>query len=372
LSHSPIDPTRTNKDDATRSAHAPHRGDAREWDDAVVAEVLLGDWPREIATSPSGDLVYVMTADSVKAINSFHHTVASFPIGTESKQMMMSRDGSRIYVTGYDGSLSIIDPIRKTTKTVVKRRTTAAVVSPDGDHIYLAHGAVAGDGGSAWISKVRADGISVGFMAVDRCTTGMAVSPNGSRLYVATAVPSSDGRGGTITVIDTTSLRTIEMLAVDDAPESLAVDSEGLLYVTHYHADSVSVIDPGTQCGISIALDDAPMEVVARPESEFIYTANSHTVTSIDTSTAATKSFEIGELPRRLTISADGRRLYATDFAHGTVWCVDTSDDSVVATVEVCAHPAAVALSPAGEFLYVTDSRAGTLTVISTELLKPP
>ncbi len=362
---------RTNKDGVTRGSHAPHRGDAEEWDDAVVATVLVGDWPRDIATSPSGDLVYVMTADSVKAINSFHHTVASFPIGREPKQMMMSADGSRIYVTGYDGSLSIIDPIRKTTKTVAKRRTTAAAVSPDGDRIYLAHGATVGEGGGAWISSVRADGISVGFVAVDRCTTGMALSPNGSRLYVASPVPSSDGRGGTITVIDTASLRTVEMLAVDEGPETLAVDAEGLLYVTHYHANSVSVVDPGTQCGIAIALDDAPMGVVARPESELGYTANSHSVTAIDTSTGATKSLALGELPRRLIISADGRRLYATDFAHGTIWCLDTSDNSVLATVAVCAHPAAVAISRSGEFLYVTDSRDGTLIVISTTSMKP-
>ena len=176
------------RDGRCRAPHRPGSDDGNR-DDAVVAKVWLGDCPRDIVTSPAGDLVYVMTADSVKAINSFHHIVASFPIGTEPKQMMMSSDGSRIYVTGYDGSLSIIDPIRKTTKTVVKQRSTAAVVSPDGDYIYLAHGAAVGDGGSAWISTVRADGISVGFMAVDRCTTGMALSPNGSRLYVASAVP---------------------------------------------------------------------------------------------------------------------------------------------------------------------------------------
>ena len=71
------------------------------------------------------------------------------------------------------------------------------------------------------------------------------------------------------------------------------------------------------------------MGVVARPESELGYTANSHSVTAIDTSTGATKSLALGELPRRLIISADGRRLYATDFAQGTIWCLDTSDNSV-------------------------------------------
>jgi hypothetical protein len=39
----------------------------------------------------------------------------------------------RIDVSGYDGSLSIIDPIGMTAKTVVVQCGTAAVASPDGD-----------------------------------------------------------------------------------------------------------------------------------------------------------------------------------------------------------------------------------------------
>ncbi len=228
-----------------------------------------------------------------------------------------------------------------------------------------------GDRSSAWISTVRADGASVAFVAVDGYATGMALSPNGRRLYVASAFRSCGDRAGTIAVIDTASHKIVDVVAVDDAPETLVVDAEGLLYVTHYQTNSISVIDPGTQCGITVTVDAAPMEVVARPNSEFIYTANSHSITVIDTSTAAAKSLAIGELPRRLNISADGRRLYATDFAHGNIWCLDTSDNWVLATVAVCAHPAAVALSPSGEFLYVTDARDGTLTVISTALVKP-
>jgi DNA-binding beta-propeller fold protein YncE len=359
------------KDQQPGDVAAPHhRGSHGKWDGGVIAKIWLGACPRDIVTSPTGGLVWVMTADSVKAIKG-HHVVASLPIGAEPKQMMMSSDGSRIYVTGYDGSLSIIDPLKMMAKTVVKQISTAAVVSPDGAYIYLAHGEAVGHGSSAWITVLRADGIAVARIAVDRYTTGMAVSPNGRRLYVASVVRGSDHRGGTIAVVDTASYKTVDIIAVDEAPESLAVDAEGLLYVTHYHTDSVSVIDPGTQCIIAIALDDAPMEVVARPESEFIYTANLHSVTAIDPSTAATKSFALGELPRRLTISPDGRRLYATDFACGTVWCLDISDNSLVGTVAACAHPAAVALSPTGAFLYVTDSRDGTLTVISTTAINP-
>jgi hypothetical protein len=35
-------------------------------DDAVIAKVWLGDCARDVVTSRGGDLIYVMTADSVK------------------------------------------------------------------------------------------------------------------------------------------------------------------------------------------------------------------------------------------------------------------------------------------------------------------
>lgn len=346
-------------------------GGLSERDGAVVAKVRLGHCPRDILTSPDGELVYVLTTDSVKAINRLHQVVASIPIGAEEpKQMMMSSDGSRIYVTGYDSALSIIDAINMTAKTVGKQRCTAAAVSPDGDCIYLAHGTVVAGRRSASISATRADGTAVTFAAVGGFTTGLAVSPNGRRLYVASTTSHPDDRGGTVAIIDTVG-RAVDFVTLDEAPETISVDTEGLLYITHFQPDSLSVVDPGTHCVISTALDDAPMEIAVRPETEIIYTANSHSVTMIDTTTTDTTSLMVGELPRRLCISADGRRLYAIDFAHGTLWCLDTSDNSVVTTVPVCAHPAAMTLSPSGEYLYVTDSRDGTMSVISTTLMEP-
>jgi DNA-binding beta-propeller fold protein YncE len=340
-------------------------------DDAIIARVHVGDWPRDILPSANRDLVYVMTADSVKAVSSFHHVVASVPVGPEPKQMLMSSDGSRIYVTGYDGSLSIVDVAKMTAKTLAKQRSTAAAVSPNGDRIYLAHDEMVGDGTRTWISTVRADGASVAFVAIDNYITGLALSRDGRRLYVASAGRSSENRGGTISVVDTSNHKTVDTIAMDAAPDTLAVDAEGLLYITHYHTNSLSVVDPATHCAITIAVGDAPMDVVQWPHSVAIYAANLNSVTAIDTVTGATKRLEIGELPRQLSVSADGRRHYATDFAHGTIWALDTSDNSVVATVDVGARPAAVTLGPRGDLLYVTDSRAGTLTVISTTLIKP-
>ena len=291
-------------------------------------------------------MVYVMTADSVKVINSRHHIVTSIPVTPEPKQMMMSTDGSRLYVTGYGNSLSIIDPIAMTAKNVVVQPSTAAVVSPDGGYIYLANVEAVGGNSAIWV--IRSDGALVALIAVDRYTTGMALSRDGRWLYVAAAGRDADDHGGTIAVVDTATYETADVIAVDEAPETLALDAAGLLYVIHYNVNSMTVVDAATQCGITVALDDAPMDIVLSPGSQFVYTANLHSVSAIDPSTTVIKSLSIGELPRRLCMSFDGRRLYAVDFAHGTIWALDTSDNSVVGTVDVGAHPAAFRLVPAG------------------------
>jgi DNA-binding beta-propeller fold protein YncE len=358
------------KEEATTepaAAHAWSVGD-NDFDDAVIAKVWLGGSASEVVTSGDGDLVYVMTADSVKVVNSFHHVVASIPIGPEPKHMMMSSDGSRIYVTGYDGSLSIIDCIDTTAKTVAAPQATAGVVRPDGECIYLAYDEVVGDRSNSWVRAIRADGIPFALVAVDGYTTAMALSPDGRRLYVSSAGTGSEHPGGTIAVIDTTLHTTVDFIPLHEPAETLTVDPDGLLYATHYHANCISMVEPGTRSVVVVYLDDAPIDIVVRPESVSIYTVNLHSLCTVDIWTTASKSLAIGELPRRLQISADGQRLYATDFAHGTVWILHTSDDSVMGTVEVGAHPAAVALSPDGGMLYVTDSRDGTLTVISTDL----
>ena len=128
---------------------------------------------------------------------------------------------------------------------------------------------------------------SAAFVAVDGYTTGMALSPNGRRSYVASAARSRDDRGGTIAVIDTTSHTTVDVVAVDAATETLAVDAEGLVYVTDYQTNSVSVIDAGTQCAMTVTIDDAPMEgAIVIPVDQDLYAASLVVVLSSGRSTS--------------------------------------------------------------------------------------
>ena len=81
------------------------------------------------------DYVYVMVDDSVKVISRLHHIVATSRAGPHPKNIVVSADGTRVYVTGYDGSTSIISTADNTVKTFVLDRSTAEVVSPDRNYI---------------------------------------------------------------------------------------------------------------------------------------------------------------------------------------------------------------------------------------------
>ena len=235
--------------------------------------ISLGGPAGEVATSPDGNYVYVLLADSVKVISQLHHVVATYPTGAHPKNMVVSADGTRIYVTGYDGSMSIISTADNSVKTVVLNRSTAEIVSPDGDYIYLAHSGMVEGTRNSWISVVTADGATVAVVPVHRHATGLGVSPDGSQLYVASRQSSSylDWRGS-ISVIDTETYRVMDSIAVELAPDTVTVSRDGTrLYATHYHKNSISIIDLETRAVTRRVLRDAPIDLALSPDDGFAY-----------------------------------------------------------------------------------------------------
>ena len=348
-------------------------GHGQQSAEAIVATISVGGRAGEVATSPDGNHVYVMTADSVKVISQLHHIVANYPTGPHPKNMIVSANATRIYVTGYDGSTSIINTADNTVKTLRLNRSTAEVVSPDGDYIYFAHSGIVGDTRGSWISVVTADGATVAVVPVDRHATSLGASPDGSRLYVSSRQsPSYLDWHGSISVIDTDTYRVVDSIAVELAPDTVTVSRDGArLYATHYHKNSISIIDLETRAVTRRVLRDAPIDMTVSPDGAFAYVTNLHSLAVIDAAANVAQSTPIGDLPRGVRFNADGKRAYVIDFGERTIWALDTADNSVVGTVEVGGQPEAIALRPDGKFLYVTDSRDGTVTVISTALVKP-
>jgi YVTN family beta-propeller protein len=70
-------------------------------------------------------------------------------------------------------------------------------------------------------------------------------------------------------------------------------------------------------------------------------------------------------------MAPDGKRVYISNGKDGTVSAIDTSDNTVLATIPVGKRPWNMAITPDGKKLYVANGRSNSVTVIDTEQLIP-
>jgi YVTN family beta-propeller protein len=337
---------------------------ARSRERDVVATIALGGHACDVVVSPDGDRIYVTTAKAVTVIDRAHRVVANIPVDVDPKRTVVSPDGSRLYVIGYNGSISIVNAVDYTVRTVVRDASTAEIISPADNYLYLAHN----QGANCWVSAMSEDGTTATAVPVYSYASALTLSPDGSRLYVASSRPRSTRQRhhGSISVIDTATFMLIDVIAMQFSPDTIVVSPDGSrVYATHYHKNAVSAIELASHSHTLIGLDDAPLDVAVSPDGELVYVTNLHCVALIDTATNVAESVPIGDLPRQLHISRDGKQAYVTDFGHHCVWVLDPVNKTIITTVDLGRDPETLALSADEEFLYVADYSVPTLTVIS-------
>jgi YVTN family beta-propeller protein len=349
-------------DDSTSVDASP----ASESCDAATTTIRIGEAAGDLVAGLTREHLYVSTAGSVKVVNRRHHIVASIPTGQDPARMTMSADGSRLFVTGYDGWLTVIDTATNTGKTVESEKSHADAVSPDGRYLYSIHHGFGRAGITSWVSIRNVDGKFVDAVAVAGCATDLAVNPDGSRLYIGSSVPGA--RSGWVIVIDTETYEILGRIVMRLTPDTVAVSPDGSrLYITHYHGNALSIFDVVARTTTTVGVRDAPIGVVTTPDGAQAYVTGLHSVTVIDTKAMATEGILVGDLPRRVHISHDSARAFVTDFGNQTLWVLDTADHSVITTVDIGGHPEAVTVSPDGRRVYTTDYWAGELTAIDME-----
>ncbi|MGW4785042.1 YncE family protein, partial [Streptomyces sp. NPDC004230] len=92
-----------------------------------------------------------------------------------------------------------------------------------------------------------------------------------------------------------------------------------------------------------------PQDVAITPDGRRAYITNttSNNVSVIDTTTnTVVATIPVGSDPWKLAINPNGRRAYVTTAATNNVQVINTTTNTVVATVPVGAFPDAVAITP--------------------------
>jgi len=99
----------------------------------------------------------------------------------------------------------------------------------------------------------------------------------------------------------------------------------------------------------------------------YVTDQGSNTVSVIDTSTnTVVATIPVAGGPSGVAITPDGTRAYVTNANSNTVSVINTSTNTVVATIPVGVFPVGVAITPDGTRAYVANFRSDTVSVIDT------
>ena|SRR5438132_2685827 len=130
------------------------------------------------------------------------------------------------------------------------------------------------------------------------------------------------------------------------------------------HPNRPSVVSNATD-----SPDATPTPTVPPCPAIFAYISNENDndVSVIDTSdNTVVATVGVGSLPFGVAVKPDGTRAYVTNNGSSSVSVIDTSTNTVVATVGVGSAPSEVAVKPDGTRAYVTNSSSNNISVIDT------
>jgi YVTN family beta-propeller protein len=143
-------------------------------------------------------------------------------------------------------------------------------------------------------------------------------------------------------------------------------------YVAGSGFGTVSVIDVETNtvvATISLPTGSLPTHVAVAPDGTRVYVTSGSfpgTVFVIDTSTnkVLAPAIVVGNGPSGIAVGPDGRLAYVANQFGSSVSVIDTTSNTVVATIQAGVQPTAVGLTPDGSRVYVADSVFGAVWVI--------
>lgn len=275
--------------------------------------------------------------------------------------MAVSPDDRNVYVAGRCCVVSVIDPATGAVTGTIPTRVgvSGLAISPDGAHLYTT------DPTSGTVSVIAtAANAVIATVRAGPGALGVAVSPDGRTVYVA-----EDRDPGAVAVIDTATAAVRGTIPVGGNPTAVAITPDGrAVYVTDDASNSVSVLDTATGAvttttpvGEYPGAGQYPQAVTVAPDGRYAYVASPQigAVTVLDTSSDTL----VSRIPRSgfMIVPPDGQHAYLLG---GGLSVIDTSTNTVTATVPTGLRPTSGAVSHDGRRLYLADSTNDTVTIV--------
>jgi len=264
------------------------------------------------------------------------------------------------YVANISGnSISVVNTATNTVSAVVgvPASPSGVAVTPDGNFVYVA---CQGANSVAVISTATNTVVST--IAVGSTPVQVAVTPNGAQVYVVI-------RGANqVSVIDTASNTVIGNVGVGNRPVAVAFNLNGSrAYVPNLYSANVSIIDTASRTVLStFTAGTGPSAVTVTPANKiFVSNQYSGSVTVHDMTGALLTSIPGFAFPNWLAANPSGSRIFVSNGNSASVGVIDTSSNTLMATVPTGNNPTSVAVSSDGSMAYVVNEYAFTLSQIS-------
>jgi YVTN family beta-propeller protein len=193
----------------------------------VTRNVIVGGEPEGVTLRPDGRVVYVTSEEdgTVAAVDTTTFTVLGhIKVGRRPRSIVFAKNGTTAFVTNeLDSSLTSFDAEKNQPRDTIRidgstagpgvHKPMGAVLSPDGDHVFVS----TGRGKAVAVLELRTFAVVRRIENVGTRPWGIGVSRDGKRLYTANG-PSND-----VSVIDVAKGSVVKRIPVDGLPWGIAV-----------------------------------------------------------------------------------------------------------------------------------------------------
>lgn len=340
----------------------------------VVGSYLLGDQTNANVFLLSGNTFTTedfpgAAATGAADLNDLDEIVGEYTDDEGAHHGYLETSGPFVYVAGSGGGVTELDATTDlTVATIPVSGAYELALTPDQSQIYVA------DSSADTVSVIdTATNAVVATIKVESFPDGVAVTPNGALVYVANN-GGNNPASNTVSVINTDTNTVVQTVTVGPAPFLPKVTPDGThVYVANQN-NTISVIDTATNTvSATIQLSAEATGLAFTPSGAFAYVAENTNpgavvVLAIPANTVAA-TIPLGEgtaNPIKVAITPDGSLAYVTNLGSNNVSVINTSTNTVLATIPVGSEPYGIVASPDGSVIYAGNAGDSTISIIST------
>jgi len=287
-------------------------------------------------------------------------------VGKAPNFFVLSRDGSKAYVTSYaDGRFLEVNLRRRVvTRSVVLGGSPLGLALADGEKLALI---ACRDAGMTTIVDLESFKIIADIKTGTRPNT-LAVDPRG---YFAYVVDSGRTSTGVLHILDIREQSVTGTVRLGSSPLGIAISPVSeQVFVLIGGTNEVWVIDPAKQAVVGkISVGDGPSGIAVTPDGKRVFVSNSRTgdLTMIDTETLRTQiTIPVGKMPFGVAVSPDGKQVFVVNTESRTLLALPTDFSSISGEeFSIDKGSTDVKVSPDGKTVYVLSELENSILAIS-------